>query len=111
MSKGEKPILSVRVDHQLLERVDALCERAGVGRAEIIERCIMVGLADEEEFVEWLESPVKGEVIHMLTHPRLIKFIASLIGDDRGLDETQLKVRRNIKSKKQSRGKSLPTTG
>ena len=39
MGKGEKPILSVRIDADLLEAVDAMAEKADCGRAEIVERC------------------------------------------------------------------------
>jgi hypothetical protein len=99
MSKGEKPILSVRIDQQLMERIDALCDRTGVGRADIVERCVMVGLADEEQFVQWLESPVKGELINWLTHPQFVKLIIKLVGGGFEVDETQQRVKENLRSR------------
>lgn len=106
MSKGEKPILSVRIDADLLERVDRLAAEADVGRAEIVERCLRLGLGNQEELVEWLKTPVQGHITQLLTHPLLLTALKTFVGE---LDETSLKIREGaIKSRK--KGKARPAT-
>jgi len=92
-----KPVLSVRVDDALLKKIDALVERTGVGRAEIVERCLAVGLQDEEEFVAWLESPVKGPFASLLTHPAFLEW--AFRGTRYEVDKTQQKVRKNVRER------------
>jgi hypothetical protein len=107
--ENRKPILSVRIDGELLARIDALCERTGVGRAEIVERCIVVGLDDEEEFVKWLESPIKGPVMNALLHPKVLNMLFKLV-PGYGVDETQQKVRKNVREKRKGGPKGSPAT-
>ena len=92
MAKGEKPVLAVRVDQGLLDRLDALAEVAEVGRAEIVERCLELGLMNSEDFVEWLRSPVKGPLVRLLTLPVLLPLVAKLFADVE-VSETAMKLR------------------
>jgi predicted transcriptional regulator len=98
MSKGEKPILSVRIDAELLKRLDALAEEADVGRAEVVERCLTLGLADQEQLVAWLKSPIAGPVVQLISHPAIIRTLLKMIGDD--VDETSVKLRANVLKRK-----------
>lgn len=97
----QKPILSVRIDQNVLDRLDELVERTGVGRAEIVERCLSVGIADQEQFVSWLESSVKGPMLSLLMHPTVLNAIISLTGSGE-IDETQQKVARNVRGKRKT---------
>jgi Ribbon-helix-helix protein, copG family len=107
MGKGEKPILSVRIDRELLEAVDALADEAGVGRAEVVERCLSMGVADHENLVKWLKTPIVGVAVRLLTHPEMMKAIFQFFGGD--YDPTSLKVR-NAAIANRKRPKLKPAT-
>lgn len=96
-----KPVLSVRIDDEILRRLDQLSERTGISRAEIVERCLAVGIVDEEEYVKSLESAITGPLMQMFMRPRVMKMVLDLLGEK--VDETQMKVAENIRKKKGSR--------
>ncbi|MGD0140729.1 MAG: ribbon-helix-helix domain-containing protein [Tepidisphaeraceae bacterium] len=104
MGKGEKPILSVRIDAELLKDVDALAEEAGVGRAEIVERCLWLGLSADMGLASWLKGKVSGPVLQIMTHPVVLKALLSLTGDK--VDPTVLKVRQGAIDKRRGHGKA-----
>jgi hypothetical protein len=99
-SSGEKPILSVRIDPELLRRVDALAKVAGTGRAEIVERCLLQGLVDQEELVGWLKNGVTGPVLELLTHPAVLKVLLAF--DRSGVDATSIRLRNGAVSERKS---------
>jgi hypothetical protein len=99
----QKPVLSVRIDQVLMDRLMALEDRTGVGRAEIIERCLLIGMEDEKEFVKWLESPIQGPLVQLLTHPKVLKILlSSVFGPKMEIDQVQQKVTRNVREKRKS---------
>jgi len=106
VAKGEKPILSVRIDADLLKDVDALAEKAGVGRAEIVERCLSLGLAQDSQLASWLEGKISGPFFEFMTQPRVLKAVLRLIGDE--VDPTVLKVRQGAIEKRRGTGKAKP---
>jgi len=113
MGKGEKPILSVRIDQTLMDRLDRLVEETGSGRAEIIERCMIVGLEDQEELVKWLKSPVQGPVAALMMHPAVINTILRITGQSRThvVDEAQQEMVKRMRQKSRGRGtKTRPAT-
>lgn len=110
MSKGEKPILSVRVSADVLERVDRLAELAGVGRAEVVERCLWLGVANQEEFVKLLQSPVRGPLEQFLTHPWLLRKVYQLLGEELETDPTSMKLREQAVKRRKGKGKAKPAT-
>ncbi|HZZ44041.1 MAG TPA: ribbon-helix-helix protein, CopG family [Tepidisphaeraceae bacterium] len=96
-----KPVLSVRISQDLMDKLVKLEERTGVGRAEIVERCLAVGVQDQEEYVEWLESSWKGPILSLLMHPKVAKAMMSMTGNE--LDETQEKVRANVTDRRKAK--------
>lgn len=102
MSSKEKPILSVRVSPELLERLDRICEKSGVGRAEVVDRCLTLGLLEQEDFVEWLESSVKGPLLDVMMHPKVLKAIFTLSGGDTP-DPTAIKIARGVRESKKGK--------
>src|SRR4051812_9443200 len=100
MSKGEKPILSVRVDQKLLDKIDDICERSGAGRAEVVERCLYVGLSDEDEMLRWLETPITGELVHAITHPKIMAFLIKALGQGDGVNPNFVQIRENVKNRR-----------
>ena len=103
-----KPVLSVRIDQKVMDRLVDLEERTGVGRADIVERCLTVGMENEEEFVKWLESPVQGPLVHLLTHPKVLAVLmTTFFGPKMEIDQVQQKVRAGVREKKKG-GKAKP---
>jgi hypothetical protein len=100
---NEKPVLSIRIDADLLKRIDAICEATSVGRGEIVERCILMGLTDEEEFVDWIKSPIKGPILELLARKSVI---AKLLGFE--FSKTQAKVVHNVRAKRKPPVKASP---
>lgn len=85
----------------MLDRLDLLCERTGLGRAELVERCLTVGLTDEEELVAMLESPLKGPLLRLLLSPGVLKQVFGM--PEGQIDPTQQKVRGNVSRRRRAK--------
>jgi metal-responsive CopG/Arc/MetJ family transcriptional regulator len=70
--------VGVRLEQALVERLDAIAEETGVSRTEVIERCIRLGLKQEEEFVEL--GPVAMELMNVLLSDPVRKPLEKLLG-------------------------------
>lgn len=102
MKSERKETLSVRIDPKLLQLLDQLCERSGLSRTEMVERCLEWGLHEQEDIINKLERPILGEIMHAMTQPAVLKVIIPLLGGE--VDERQLKLRDNIERKRRQRG-------
>ncbi len=106
MGKGEKPILSVRIDADLLARVDEMADLAGVGRAEVVERCLAIGLVNQEKFVKVLKNPVANAVYDLITLPKIWAAVGTLLLDDGEVDPVSRRlIEGTAKARKTKRGK------
>ena len=105
MPKGEKPILSVRIDAELLERVDEIAELAHVGRAEVVERCLWIGVVDQEELVSWLKNPVVGPLVRLLSHRFFLKAVGLVLRNADWADKTSVGIVDGVK--KNRKGSSM----
>ncbi len=97
MTKQVKPVLSSRVNAELLERIDKLAEETGLGRAEVIERALAVGLEDQEKFVGQLRGAVRGPLLALVLNEKFLDVIFSLTGDTK--DESQMRAIRNVRAR------------
>ena len=98
MAERHKPVMSSRVEQQLIDRIDALVERTGVSRADVIERALGVGLKDQEDFVEELEGTVSGPLMALLMNEKFLNVVYALTGGE--LDRNQVKAAREVRAKK-----------
>jgi metal-responsive CopG/Arc/MetJ family transcriptional regulator len=99
--KEQKVVLSVRINPGVLKRLDELAERTGVGRAEIVDRCVRAGLREEEELADDLQRPIVGELIHALTNEKVVKMLGKLMhGEKFEVDPIQMKRREFLKNKR-----------
>lgn len=94
-----KPVLSVRIDQSVIDRLTKLEEETGVPRAEIVERALTVGMDDQEGLVRWLQSSVSGPVVSLMMHPTVLKALISVTGGGRVVDETGQKMRKGVRAK------------
>lgn len=97
----QKPVLSVRVDQQLIDRIDRLAEEGGVSRTDIVERCLGVGIKDQEEYLAWLNGRVSGPLASMMMQPQVLKVLNALTGGGE-VDENQVRIAENVRSRKRA---------
>jgi hypothetical protein len=69
--------IGMRIDEELLKGVDAMAERLGVTRTEVLERCIALGLNTSEELAG--KSDVALELFHVMSQPGVLKVIDKLV--------------------------------
>jgi predicted transcriptional regulator len=105
MLRRDKPILSIRIDSDLLNRVDDLAKLADASRAEVVERCLFIGLAHQEELVSWLKNPLAGPMFRFLTQDVILKAVGVVIGKADWTDPTTVKIADGVK--KSRKGTSL----
>ncbi len=101
MGDKSKPVLSVRVDAELIERIDKLVEKTGVSRADVIERALAVGLNDQEWFVADLQGAVRGPLLELLMSEKFLNVVFSLTGEV--TDANQMNAIRNVRAKARAR--------
>lgn len=110
--KEIKEVLSVRLDPKLLRQLEDLVERSGVSKADFVERCLYVGLEDQKEYIESLERPLVGELVHALMNPKVLGAILAITGSDKRIDEVQMKIKDNIADKRRKgRASAQPALG
>jgi hypothetical protein len=108
MSEGRKPILAARVDPRILDRIEKLVDVTGASRTEVIERAMVVGLEDQEKLVGALQGPVRGPLVALLFNQKFLDLVFTLTGDE--VDESQMKVIKNVRDKSKHRGRAAPGT-
>ncbi|MFI4855560.1 MAG: ribbon-helix-helix protein, CopG family, partial [Phycisphaerales bacterium JB065] len=89
-----KTQISIKIDTDLLARVDKLAEEVGASRTAIIERAIHADLPGQEAFHRALENPVVSAVHQRITTPRMLKLIAALAREELSDEELQAAVDR-----------------
>ncbi len=104
MSEKVKPVLSARVDQRLIDRIDKLVGQTGVSRADVIERALGVGLADQEQFVKELQGIVRGPMMELVMNPKFLNVIFALTGNE--LDQNQITAIRNVRGRR-GKGKTV----
>lgn len=85
-----KERISMTIDPDLLQRMDAVCEARNEARAAFIERILKATIEAEEQFVADMESPVLRAIARIIAEtPGVTKFIASLAGHDTDPDNIE----------------------
>ena len=70
--------ISIKLDTDLLERIDRLAESIGSTRTAIIEQAIKNDLPESERYYRSLENPVVRSVHAVLTQPHILEALAKL---------------------------------
>ncbi len=77
-----KDRITITINREVLERIDAVCEARGQARSPVIERMLANQVREEEEFVKATEHPLERLIMESLSKsPVLIATIAKLIGE------------------------------
>jgi len=81
--------ISIKLDTDLLERIDKLAEDINVTRTAIIEQAIKNDLPEQESFHKSLENPIINAMHEKLTSPTVMRLLAKLAHTDMTDDEIE----------------------
>jgi metal-responsive CopG/Arc/MetJ family transcriptional regulator len=95
MTEITNPVLSARVEKTLHERIDALSEKTGVSRAEVINRALAIGLSDQEKFVKQVQGTFSGPLMELAMNKKFLDVMLALSGDE--ADPIQVQVVKNVR--------------
>lgn len=68
MSKEAKIPISVKLDPDLVQRLDTLADRVGWSRSELLTHCIEFGTQEGEKFADRVEGPILGHMLRIVYH-------------------------------------------
>ena len=74
--------ISIKLDTDLLERIDKLASDVGITRTAVIEQAVKNDLPEQESFHESLENPVIRAMHEKLTSPAVLRTLAKLAQSD-----------------------------
>lgn len=74
--------ISIKLDDDLLARVDRLAEDTGLTRTAIIEQAVKTDLPEQEAFQRSLENPILRAIHKRITTPGMLRAIAAIAQDD-----------------------------
>lgn len=72
---------SIRLDEDLVKRLDALAELRAESRSALIERILKNGVDEEEQFWKAQDNPVYREVSRLLLKPAVAMAMAKIVGE------------------------------
>ena len=74
--------ISIKLDEDLLARVDRLAEAAGTNRTAVIEQAVKNDLPRQEDFQRSLENPILRAIHKRITTPAMLRAIAKLANEE-----------------------------
>jgi len=74
--------ISIKLDTDLLERIDNLASEVGITRTAVIEQAVKNDLPEQESFHKSLENPVIRAMHEKLTSPSVLRTLAKLAQTD-----------------------------
>lgn len=74
--------ISIKLDEDLLARVDQLAEDAGVTRTSVIEQAVSNDLPEQEAFYKSLENPIIRAIHKKITTPAMLRAFAAVVNDE-----------------------------
>ena len=81
--------ISIKLDSDLLARVDQLAEDVGVTRTAIIEQAVKNDLPEQETFHQSLENPIIRGIHEKLSSPAVLRTLAKLAREDMSDEEIE----------------------
>lgn len=92
---ARKTAINITIDADLLKRIDDAAEKRGDSRSAVIERFCRNEIAQEEEFLHELESPVFRAIYDAMSkRPEVIRAISAVMGEHIDLAEAKAKAER-----------------
>ena len=72
---------NLRLDVELVERLDRIAKATGVTRTDVVRRALEVGLPSDEQLVTDSHAPVMGAVLAALADFRVLEVVAKVMGE------------------------------
>lgn len=83
MTEYNKDKIGISIDHDLLTRIDAVCEAKNEARSAWFERIARNSIQDEEQFVADMENPlIRGVVRAMIADKHVLALLAKAFGEN-----------------------------
>lgn len=108
--------ISIKLDTELLKRIDQLATDVGVTRTAVIEKAVLNDLPEQESFHKSLENPLIRGIHEKVTTPAVLRLLANMTMQDMSDEEINELVekgprqrdaaRRRAAAKKQPKGTS-----
>lgn len=77
-----KTKISIAIDSDSLERIDAVAETRRQSRSEVISRILRNGVTQEENLLQTLEHPLAGPLVGLLLNERVVQALAKIAGQE-----------------------------
>lgn len=74
--------ISIKIDDELLTRVDRLAEATGETRTSIIEQAVRQDISEQEWYHHSLENPIVRALHEKLSSPSMLRRMMSLAGTE-----------------------------
>lgn len=106
-----KQIVSVRLEPEMIEKLDWLAEREKMNRSEIVEHLLGRAIPSEESFLANLDTPVLGNVMRAMANPKIAETLAKTLIPMLGLeaDMKRFEVARESGKRRSRKGESPVT--
>jgi len=79
--------ISIKLDTDLLERIDRLASDVDITRTAVIEQAIRNDLPEQEAFHKSLENPLIRQMHEKLTSPSVLRLLSKLANTDMSDEE------------------------
>jgi metal-responsive CopG/Arc/MetJ family transcriptional regulator len=74
--------ISIKLDTDLLKRIDQFASEVGVTRTAVIEKALKNDLPEQEAYYESLENPIVRGIHQKLTSPTVLRALAKIAQQD-----------------------------
>tara|TARA_R110002072_G_scaffold95141_3_gene209681 strand:+ start:3883 stop:4236 length:354 start_codon:yes stop_codon:yes gene_type:complete len=101
-----KTQISIKLDSDLLHRIDKLAADVGVTRTAIIEQALNNDLSEQESFHKSLENPLMRGIHEKLTSPAVLRALAKLAQQDMTDEDIQQIVNRGPRQREAAKSRA-----
>lgn len=95
--------VAFRLDEAMVKSVDAIAEKAGVSRTEVVDRYIRVGLRQEAKLFD--QNPIALELLNVMLSDSVRPLLEKLVG--RPADPLQVKRMRYVRAKRKGKARAV----
>lgn len=106
-----KTQISIKLDSDLLARIDKLASDVGITRTAVIEQAVKNDLPEQESFHKSLENPVIRAMHEKLTSPGVLRMLAKLAQTDMSDEEITEIVEKGPRQREAARARRAEKKG
>lgn len=105
--KNPTHLISVRLPVALLDRIQQIADDQGTSRSEMIERCLEIGVRDEQEFATLVDNPITREIVKVISQSTFINKVAKMAGKEISLEQVD-RFNHMLRNRKKKKGETHP---